>query len=252
MSNARRVPDWLLERYAQGELDPQERHALAGRLAREPELARRLDALRSEDFEVLSRYPPESVLGEVRRREGRPKPSARLPGRPILALGAACAAATLLIVFLQSHPQDSDRLKGDGARLLMYRVRDGVAEQLADGAMVEAGDTVQPHYLAAGEPFGMVLSLDGRGHCTLHLPDREDRAAELSSQGPVALPHSYRLDDAPSFERFFFVTGKSAFAVRPVVEACRALLASPDPVHADLALPADVRASSFLVRKPPP
>ena len=52
--------------------------------------------------------------------------------------------------------------------------------------------------LSGGAPYGAVISLDGRGTVTFHLPTHGTAAAELSGRGAVPLPRSYELDDALS------------------------------------------------------
>jgi hypothetical protein len=47
----------------------------------------------------------------------------------------------------------------------------------------------------------MVLSIDGRGTVTVHLPLAGTDAAQLSKDGDTTLGSSYALDDAPAYER---------------------------------------------------
>jgi hypothetical protein len=55
---------------------------------------------------------------------------------------------------------------------------------------------------------------------TLHLPPSGDRAARLSLEATL-LDQAYELDDAPGWERFYFVTGETPFPVAPVMDAAR-------------------------------
>ena len=103
---------------------------------------------------------------------------------------------------------------------------------------------------AAGSTWGLILSVDGRGTVTLHLPREGTRAARLSAESQVLLDLAYELDDAPRWERFYFVTGSAPFDTAPVVDAARRAAASGDagPPPA-LALSLNVTQSSVLLIK---
>ena len=122
------------------------------------------------------------------------------------------------------RPANEDtRTKGALAGLAVHRkTRDG-SEALADGARASAGDLLQLAYRAAGG-YGVILSLDGRGRITQHLPAEGDAAAALEPGRLVPLDFSYQLDDAPRFERFYLVTADAPFdvaRVRSALEAAR-------------------------------
>ena len=53
----------------------------------------------------------------------------------------------------------------------------------------------------------------------MHFPTYSGVAAELDNNGAILLPYSYELDDAPDFERFFFITGGSSFDIDEVLDA---------------------------------
>ena len=94
--------------------------------------------------------------------------------------------------------------------LLPFSTASG-AEILQDGEKVGEGDTLQIGYVAAGQAYGVILSVDGRGTVTVHLPSASSVAQPLDQEGIVLMPFAYQLDDAPEFERFFFVTSKEEF-----------------------------------------
>lgn len=126
--------------------------------------------------------------------------------------------------------------------------------RLHPGAVVESGDVVQVSYVAAGNDYGVVISIDGRGGVTLHHPARLHDVPRVKARGEIPLNHAFELDDAPGFERFFFVTA-SGHPPEPeaVMNAARRLAtagfvaARVDP----LPLPEDLSQSSFLLRKAP-
>jgi hypothetical protein len=242
MSERPRVPDWWLERLAAGELPEREARELRERLERAGEAAR-LDALEASSAEILRAHPAAGVVAEVERRaaaQGLARPRAGRPLWPVLALGGSAALTLMLVRVLDVQPepggagvdepsaQSGPRVPGEaGAERLIakglepylsiYRRTGASPERLAARARVRAGDTLQLAYVAAGQRFGVVASVDGRGAVTLHLPETSGRAAALDDRGETALPHAFELDATPGNERFVFVTSSAPFDTGAVV-----------------------------------
>jgi len=281
-----RTPDWILERLHAGDLPPEEAARVRARLTAEERGLARLEALDRDDTAARAAHPPGPALAEIRRRAdlGRPRGLARAlrelrelrasggrkPGGPsapsprwlVPALAGAAAmvvAVAVLRVPEAAHvstgvPGETERLKGAGPRLIAHRERPaGKPEELASGARTRAGDVLQLSYISAGEPYGAILSIDGRGYVTRHWPKAGDAAAPLSAGGAVPLDHAYVLDSAPSFERFFLVTAPAPFPVGAAVSAARRLAAAgADPARTGpLELPAGLAQTSLLVEKSP-
>ncbi len=246
-----RTPEWLVERLHAGDLPPAEAEAVRARLAAEGGLAR-LDALARDDARFAEAHPPGPAVGEIRRRAaGRAAERAR-PRRLFLALvPLGVAAAAVVALRLPGADLDEARLKGLSPHLTVHRQGSGEPEALARGARVRPGDVLQLSVVSAGRPFGFVLSVDGRGVVTRHSPRAGTVAARLGADGAVPLDHSYRLDDAPAFERFFLVTGGEAFPVEPVVEAIRRLAAEGRARDGVPALPPGLAWSDFVLEKAP-
>ena len=140
------------------------------------------------------------------------------------------------------------RIKGHD--LALFRKTAEGSEVLGDEARVRVGDLIRIGYRAADRSYGVILSIDGRGGVTRHLPRHGDRAAPLGQDGQVLLDHAYELDDAPLWERFYFVAGRELFDVAPVMEAARRLAAGVGvrPPGA-LSLPAPLEQSSLVLIK---
>jgi hypothetical protein len=250
-----RTPDWLVERLHHGDLPPDEAAAVRARLEREGGLDR-LEALAREDARFADANPPGPAVGEIRRRASGPE-AARRPRRVLLTLAPIAAAAVFLLV-LRPGPgpvgDEETRLKGGSARLAIHRqgqTAGAEPEALVRGARARAGDVLQVSVLAAGRSFGVVVSVDGRGVVTRHGPGEGDMASPLPRGGVLPLDHSYRLDDAPAFERFFLVTGDAPFAVEPVVEAFQRLAADGRAATEPPALPSGLAWTDFLLEKAP-
>jgi hypothetical protein len=140
------------------------------------------------------------------------------------------------------------------ASLRAYRVHKDIAnERLGDAARVRPHDTIQLSY-AAGESdrFGVVISVDGRGVITQHLPVNATAPASLAAARETSLPRSFELDDTPGFERFFFVTAAKPFSLNQVLEAARALAGRTEARRQPLSLPAGLFQTSLLLEKVQP
>jgi len=159
----------------------------------------------------------------------------RIP--PAIVWGFSAAAVILFItiplfVFNNSaQPEFIDRIKGKSTsepfssaysggiadngsvELSVYIRGDSAGEgiRLADHSGVKEGNTIQLVYRVSGENsnarYGVIFSIDGRSHVTLHYPYNARQETQLVSGRNVPLDEAYTLDDAPNYEIFFFVTG---------------------------------------------
>jgi hypothetical protein len=264
------IPNILVEKLALGELSDDEAKRVTAALG--DDAPARLAALASDDEAVLARLPAANVATEVARRVRReqttPAPRASALGWwiPAGALAAAAAVAWLwvrptsdpvrdgddLVAMADggAQPPESIYLKGD-ARIWIERVVDGRGDPLADGATVADGETLQVHYHAADQVQGVIVSIDGNAAATLHFPSRIDDAPTLKTGGPATLDHAYELDDAPRFERFFFVTAPAGrpLDVAEVLDAAHTLAASEQAASAPLSLPEGLEQKTLLLHK---
>jgi hypothetical protein len=88
------------------------------------------------------------------------------------ALATAVLALVVAIPRLTVTPDDT-RIKGtvDGRpALAVYRRTPAGSERLADGDVARAGDLLRVGYASGGRAYGVILSIDGTGAVTLHLP----------------------------------------------------------------------------------
>jgi hypothetical protein len=246
-----RVSDFTLEQYLLDELEPAERARLSERLELDEVLAARLGRLRESNRAILADYRPEDVGPAIESRLHAEQRSPR-GGRNLFVLGPIAAVLAILAVALPLRMAQRDsaqtRIKGLESRLEVYRQGPSGAERLADGARAVAGDVLQIRYAAGGARFGVVFSVDGNHVVTRHWPEDGNQAAELQSGGLVALPYAYELDDAPDYERFFFVTSGDPFAISALESAIQTLLRG-EPKSDPLDLPEELEQASFSVSK---
>ena len=255
------VPDWQLERYLLDELPPHQARQVAELERGSAEVRSRLATLRASNSELEARYPAAWMGRRIQRRlDGAGVASDGSPGqasgwRPWLAprLAAPAAVIALVAVVLVSLPDTplpggpppagEQRRKGAGPHLILHRKTPAGSQRLSDGAGARTGDRILIQYRGDGAAYGAIVSVDGRGTVTRHLPQRGDASVRLERGGPVSLEYSYELDDAPRLERFYLVTAAAPFAVETVL---RAAAGAPDALH----LPARLAQSTFTLVKP--
>ena len=274
-----KVSDWMIERLAQGELDPATaqdvRARLAAELGGEAAVAARLAALADDDRATLGRLPAALMVPKIRQRahEGARQGARKVaaPGRRLMWLSPIMAAAVALLLYVGTKGPhaggpagsslnpggDLEETNTKGAtRLLAFRAPSLAGtkiEQLGTGAAVRPHDLLQLAYTAGEARFGVVVSVDASGGVTQHLPAAPGAAAALSSTGAVRLPSSYELDETPGFERFFLVTSAQPFSTGVVLAAAQALAKSPAAAQTQaLALPAELSQQSLFLKKVTP
>jgi hypothetical protein len=261
------VPDLYIEKLLLDELSQE----MKERLLQDPAVRRRLEELKSENRRILEEYPPEQMAKAIRNRErwSRESQAAQAKGlgsRPAarrrLGWTRLVPAASFALLVLVGGllmvtrgpaffaPQSDTRLKGGAAHLNVYMKTDAGADLLEEGDRVSEGTTLQVGYVSGVGEYGTIVSIDGGGTATLHFPLSAATGQNLEGEGEVLLPFAYTLDDAPDFERFFFVVSKRPFSVQRVLQTAEALSKQLDKAKSqDLDLPRRLEQSSILLLK---
>jgi hypothetical protein len=252
------VSDLLLEQYFLGELTPDQDRMVRDELVRDEDLRQRLAALSQSNKEILADYPPERIVPAIKERFFAERRSARPRRIPALAwtLPTAAMAVLLLSLFVVRErilPNET-RLKGLTTHVSLFRKTPTGAEELRAGASARRADVLQISYTAGAAKYGVILSVDGRGAVTWHMPagyrGGSRSAPSLDAQGQAVLPSAYELDDAPGFERFFLVYATTPFEIGNVDRAARALGARPGAAEREaLGLPSGLGQYSVLLKK---
>ncbi len=273
------IADILVELLALGELPPDEAAAVRARLSEDDDP--RLQAIAASNEEILARHPVEVIAPRLRAAAFETGDASVIPlviapaHRRRWVVGAITTAAAIAIVWLlvdrapkvdgddgpdvvaragegvgatdatDEYPGGQVRHKGV-ARLLVHV--QGGAQPLSEDDTVRAGETLQLSYATGSQPYGVIVSLDGAGVATLHWPSRPDETTKLSP-GLVSLDHAYELDDAPKFERFFFVTSERPIDPARILDATRALGRTSRAPTGDLALSEGMSQVSLRLRK---
>jgi len=226
------LPDWLVERAALDEAPPRVGIARSRGSAR----ARRPDRRAARGLRRRAGAPPAGpAVAQLEVR--RPRPGAA-PSASAASAGLARArdqpAAVLVVARLGAERTVPDE-PSVAAAAKRGHAREGRAaargvrqageqiERLEQDTVVHAGDVIQLRYTPAAG-YGVIASLDGAGVVTLHFPLRETRrGGDRGAPETATLPHAYALDDAPRFERFFFITANDPVDVQQTLAALRAL-----------------------------
>jgi len=248
----RHISDYWLERYLLGELPPEELESMRREAERDEGLRTRLEALQRSNQELREQYPPAWMARKIRGRlegVGKVKEAKGIFSTARFWAVPVAAAAALLVVAVPTlfGPEEGDRdtrIKGLEPHLEIFRKTTAGSEGLEEGSLVREGDLVQIVYQASGEKYGAILSVDGRGTMTLHLPSEGKHAIELQQGGQDTLGFSYELDNAPRWERFYFVTADIPFDI-PVVK--RAIRQAEE--EEELALPRGFKQHVFTLKK---
>lgn len=224
-----------LLRFLAGELSPERRSDIEGRLAADPALRARLDALVAEERAAEAAFrlevPLPRFLEDHERRTAQPPGFFARLSSLRLTLGASALVTTTAAVFLLVRTPDEpayDGLKG-GARVGFFVKDDEGARFGKAGEELSAGDRIQFAVRDDDAHSAMILvGIDGRGEVTVYAA--EDTAAarakgDAPAHGPRLLPVSVVLDDATGPERFFVVYGDGRVddVKRAVEEAARDL-----------------------------
>ena len=260
------IHTWEMERFVLGEL-PGSRMAEIRRLAdADPDLREKIASLRRSSQGILAQYPSEDYVPKILSRlkaeavslepKERTKPAY---WRHFLLVTPVVAAALILVIAIFFRPGDptfGTRIKGEETidmtktQVIIYRKINDHAEVLKNGDTAFTGDLLQIAYVPAGKIYGVVFSIDGNGVVTLHFPERDEDSTLLVQEQKKLLQTSYELDDAPGFERFFFVTSKSKIDTREILKSARLLAGAPDEAGSGkLMLPAAQDQFSIILIK---
>lgn len=281
-----KINDWVLEQYLLNELPANQVKEVETRLNIDRALRTRLHELQQSNEAILKQYPPGVMVPGIMDRYRTRKAGQDFQDKQLnihinkptrgsrFSRGLTWAVPTLVavvLVFLVVLPlsrgkelRDSTgmsslevtRLKGtkpgdvEKPNLLIYRKKADKEEQLKANDVAWAGDELQVAYIAGDQPYGVILSIDGRGVITLHYPDKETGSTILKTRVKVLLANAYELDDAPAFERFFLVTSSQPLDVGWVIEKAREL-AADQKASRTRAIPLDKQFQqvSFIILK---
>jgi len=242
------IPDWKLERFLTGDLPEDEMKKIHELESTDAVLAQRVRMLREDNKAILNKLPFEKLAakivdaGTVTETAGAANFDAAKNAPRFTLMKFAAAAVFILTVALVAffaqretvvtggngndvamggaqkmqvalaETQSDTRIKGLEARMEVWKKTPAGIVQLNDLDEVNEGDEIQLRYAVPEKCYGLLFSMDGNGALTLHMGNGE-KAIELAPGKMNSLPFAYKLDNAPYFEKFFFVTSSKEFAV---------------------------------------
>lgn len=253
----KRISDIKLERYLLDELSQDEKQQVEEQLQTDELLQRRLEELQKSNEELLQKYSPEEFLQGIRNKQNIKNAQTSEAEKKEVAQGNAIPfpifknmsfgsiAAVLLVLMLpavvvvsnyggdgtEEDIQYAVRTKGThNPDLFIYKKSGDSALLLDDSTLVYQGDRLQLKYKAPEEAFGFIFSVDGRGVLTRHLPLQGSMSSVLEPKSLTTLEYAYELDDAPQWEKFFFVSSADAFRLEEVIQNAKIMFQTGDSV----------------------
>lgn len=261
------IPQHILERFLLGELPESRMAEINNQLKTDHDLQQCLEKIKESNREILTEYPPEKLADQISRRiqeNSRPEPVKEKKKfrllRSLLYVTPVLATSVLVIVLalplFKTIHTGGTRTKGapvvspETPHLIIHRQTRDKIEVLKDAQTVNPGDLLQIAYVARQKSHGIILSIDGNGTTTLHFPYDAADSTALENKSRILLSNSYELDDAPAFERFFFVTSNQKIDVQKIIKQAEALGKDPDSaMKKNLQLDKTMEQYSFLLIK---
>jgi hypothetical protein len=209
-----KVSDLILEKYLKRQLSTKDMEEIKVSIESDVLLKNRFAALQKSDIDFKQKvYDPDFII----------KLKTTVKKKYITYFITISSVMSVLLVslyvgisYFSSTSNISDqielsRLKGNKQSLHIYKKEKNGLSLLKDKSVVSAGNVLQISYLSESHKYLMILSVDGNGVITRHFPYDKDEATQISANVETSLKYSYELDDAPEFERFFYISSSNPF-----------------------------------------
>lgn len=238
------IPDWKLERYLTGDLPEGEMREIRELEETDEIFAHRVKMLREDNAAILKKLPFEKLsekMDAISARSGSGKSAGNGVNFKLVKFAAAAAlvlavvsvalfsqreiagqgagdqfaasdadGASVVEVAMADTQDDGTRIKGLSPRMEVWKKTGDSAIQMMNMGEAREGDEIQLRYSVPEKCYGLLFSMDGNGTLTMHMAEG-NKAIALEPGKMTTLPFAYKLDNAPKFEKFFFVTSREAF-----------------------------------------
>ncbi|MFH1727138.1 MAG: hypothetical protein ABIA04_01810 [Pseudomonadota bacterium] len=255
------ISDIMLERYLLKELPSKKMKELKEAIANDKSLQTRLQELENSNKEIFEKYPAKLMTDEIIKKQ--PQITFRVKGYGFRVRRLAYTAIPLLILFAFAfkfyfvqenieHQNTSElgiRIKGLEPKLIIYKKTETGFSKLAKDTLALEGESIQLSYIAASYKYGVIFSIDSRNNISLHFPSAYSHSTKLDSKGEVLLESSFELDDAPSFEKFYFVTSNEEIDLRWLFQKLASSISSSKDGSLNIDLPTTMKIFSQTLRK---
>lgn len=226
-SQARRIPDSLLERYLADALDPLTREQFEGVLANSPVDQARLRELRADSAAFLLQHPPGPLVERFRQQHKRAPWWRRWP-----VLLAPVAAAVALAVWLLPRPIDDPDIIAKGPPILVVHAQPAKREDYGElpehlrpfrvtpDRVLIPGDSISFEVRAASNGFFAVLGLDAKGVVTVYHPWQGTAAKPYDAALPLH-PWAFELDHTLGREDVYALHSTQPFELEWAIQALK-------------------------------
>jgi hypothetical protein len=238
------ISDFLIERYLIGEVSEDEIALVEKAVSEDSSLKEHIESLKADSADFFEARPPALYTELIEKKalamdnNDRKKNSFSfvpfLNFRNLVSFAVALSIVCAVVIFSPRSgsrvtpssgvfTEDGTRIKGSEELYLYVKNESGIS-QLFDRAEAAEGDLIQIGYRNGTFSQGMIFSVDGSGVTTVHFPRGGTVSDQIMSQKRIILDSSYRLDDAPLYENFYFVYSNTPFTleqVKPIVDGVK-------------------------------
>ena len=227
------IPELSFEQILLDELPEEDKQEILNRQG----TSEKIKELESSNKAILISYPPSALADKIEKRLNKKKTTFFKFAPKLLTAAAALAIAAVAILDPTLPGNQSPAISNEGInlkgtpKLEIYKAGYDYgrpdAYKLETGSKLSQGDNIQISYIAAGRKYGVIFSIDGNGYVQLHHPNSEFSQPVLQTSKRTNLPYSIILDDAPYFEKYFFITSTQNFSTDAVLEEAKNLAENP-------------------------
>lgn len=241
-----------IEQLILGELSPLEEKELL----KDPAVAARAQELKESNKEFFSKFNIKELAAETEKRaeEDIEKKIITFPLNKVAGFAAAAACFLVLYTaiptFRDANPFSEPeiiKLKGS-TELSIYKKQQDETVSLKNKSHVQENDLLQITYKSM-KRYGAIFSVDGWDKVTFHYPESLYDSTELDMGKIISLKSSYQLDNAPDFEKFYFITSDEPFDLDYIKEQADEIKVNQGKISQELILSDDFTITSVLLLK---
>lgn len=246
------ISDILLEKYLLNELPPKEKIRVDNQLKKDSELQKRLENIEKSNKDILENYSAEIIaanilnIAKLREKKDSKRKNSQTKHIKNLFLTAliTTTAAITFFVFLplentitnisNNNLIENTTIKGEHVKLFIYRKKNNQVTQLENDAKAFENDLLQIRYQSTKNKYGVIFSVDGNGTITLQYPQNTYSTTKLKSSKKEALSNAYELDNAPLFEKFYFVTSTDEINIQELINTIKEYVKNSNVLNSSL------------------
>ncbi|OQY38328.1 MAG: hypothetical protein B6229_06125 [Spirochaetaceae bacterium 4572_7] len=170
---------------------------------------------------------------------------------PIKRLSTVLAMAACFFLIIRVLPMnrttDDIYLKG-AERLNIYIQNGSEVEKLKNLSYASEMDKLQITYMSK-EKYGTIFSIDGLHNTTFHHPGDGIGNINLEQGKEIFIPSSYTLDNAPFFEKFYFISTDKSFNLTEIKKAISRINIENGSITSDIQLPSQYNIKTITLIK---